>query len=131
MVLWEVTSRHPVAKLSGGHQSWINSVAFSPDDKLVASAGVEATVILWDVAGRRRIAEPLIGHERMVTSVAFSPDGKLLASADNKTVIVWDLESAQRLDTVTGFLGECPALPLVLIADSRFSLWQIGTASRY
>jgi type II secretory pathway pseudopilin PulG len=61
-----------------GHNTRVNSVAFSPDGKTLASGSDDGTVILWDMASRKPLGGPLAGHKDEVWSVAFNPDGKTL-----------------------------------------------------
>ncbi len=69
-----------------GHSDSINSVAFSPDGKYLASGSLDDTVKLWSVESHKEITT-LQGHDNIVFSVAFSPDGKYLASSsEDKTV---------------------------------------------
>ena len=60
-----------------------NPVAFSPDGKLLATAGGDGYVRLWNPATGQPVGTPLpadIGTNGKVEGVAFSPDGNLLAS---------------------------------------------------
>lgn len=78
----------------------IDSLAFSPDGKLLACAKANGLILLRDVAAgtERRLASA----DRRVTQIAFSPDGTLLASAgeqDGAVVWLWKVATGQLLFT--------------------------------
>lgn len=74
-----------------GHANKVNSVAFSPDGRFIASGSADRTMCFWDVQTGAQVGEPLRGHTDSVTSVAFSPDGRSIASGSwDTTVRVWD-----------------------------------------
>ncbi len=81
-----------------GHTDAINSVAFRPDGKILASGSDDRSIRLWDVA-TGTIVRPLMGHTDKVCSVAFSPDGKTLASGSSDgTIKLWELSAFKKTE---------------------------------
>ncbi|WYZ45757.1 hypothetical protein EsH8_VIII_001073 [Colletotrichum jinshuiense] len=85
-----------------GHNSVVNSVAFSPDGRQLASASNDETIKVWDTA-TGQCQQTLEGHSSFIWSVAFSPDGRQLASASiDETIKVWDTATGQCQQTLEG-----------------------------
>ena len=101
-VLSEI-SPHLVATLEA-HGSEVNSVAFSPDGKTLASSGSwDREIKLWHVKAEKSFAT-LRGHSDAVSSVSFSsPDGAILASGSwDRTINLWDGKSGGLIATLEG-----------------------------
>jgi WD40 repeat protein len=84
-----------------GHTNWVFSIAYSPDERRMASASADGTVRIWDLATGACLHT--LTHAHWVIRVLFSPDGRqLIVSGMSATIYVWDPTSGQIIKTLTG-----------------------------
>ena len=97
-----------ISKILGGNPNerrgpqGVETVAYSPDNKTIASAHIGNTIKLWDTTTREQRFS-LKGHREIIYTFAFSPDSKILASgsSDNK-IMLWDVEKGHLVSTLSG-----------------------------
>lgn len=110
--LWNaVTGEHE--QILSGNMGDINSVAFSPNGKILAGGcdsmwyrdDLDSDVFLWNAVTGEHM-QTLKGHKGSVYCVVFSPDGSTLASgsADN-TIRLWNVATGKHIQTLKGHTG--------------------------
>jgi len=120
-----------------GHDQWVNSVAFSPDGALLATASDDEKVLLWGVSdgNLEREIEASLGA---IAAVDFSPNNLLLAAGSSSGDIgLWQLSDDHLLRTLRGHLdslndvGFSPDGQLLASAsdDQTIILWQVSDGS--
>jgi WD40 repeat protein len=101
VTLWDVDLTEPVAALQW-HRDAVLSLAFSPDEPLMATGSRDGTIAIWNVG--RGLWDAVLGVREHswragagpITSLAFSADGKWLASGGEKEPIkLWDCSAWQ------------------------------------
>ena len=140
--LWNAQTLQPRAGTSRltGHSSYVNRVAFTAEDQLVASCSNDLTVRLWHLAtGEEILRLPSYGNN---TCLALNAQGTLLAcSSPNFGIALWHLADRtvkQPLHNLIGHTNEafaCAFSPdgnhLVSVSlDRSVRLWDVETGAQ-
>lgn len=100
-----------------GATKWIDTIAWSPDSRLVAFASRDSSIELWDATTgiRVRSFEGIDGH---VADLKFSPDGSYLAGGFLATLVrIWRVDNGAVVKDFTDF-----RLPVTSVSWSPDSL---------
>jgi WD40 repeat protein len=116
------------------HRGRAEDAAFSPDGRLLATAGGDGVVRLWSLPDARPVGELPVGQA--VRAIAISPDGAVLAAAGlHQRLQLWDLPgrhplaALDQVDTaVNDVLFDVDGRLLSGYADGWVSSWDLDPA---
>jgi len=125
----------PELRINERHGCSVQSVAFSPDGKTLASTHNDSTIQLWDLKTGRLIRS-FVGHTGHVPAIVFSPDGKTLAGGSpDQTVKLWEVSSGR---FIRAFKGHSDSIYSVAFSpdgktlasgshDRTVKLWEVSS----
>jgi WD40 repeat protein len=130
--VWDVETGRLVHTF-GAFRAETETLAVSPDGRLVLATSFDQLVSLWDVESGERLLS-LKGHLHFVKGAAFSPRDRVIVSGGlDNALKLWDADSGKLLRTLdTGHAVEALAVSpdgrFILSAgdDSRIKLWDLS-----
>jgi RNA polymerase sigma factor (sigma-70 family) len=116
----------------------INSVAFSPAGKAVATGSLDYALRLWETATGKELGSFPSGEMAQIFCVAFSPDGKTVALGNQRSQVrLFDRETGQQVHELQGRDGPVHSVAFSpngkMIAsagsDKTVRLWEVATGN--
>eukprot|EP00298_Acanthocystis_sp_HF-20_P007064 c16761_g1_i2.p1 GENE.c16761_g1_i2~~c16761_g1_i2.p1 ORF type:complete len:526 (-),score=242.24 c16761_g1_i2:201-1778(-) len=140
---WQIPSKHDLEGDSvvdlnckftvKAHEKDINSIAISPNDRIIATSSQDKTIALWD-AETGKLLRRLVGHKRGVWDIKFSPIDKCIVSASaDKTIRLWSIDDGTCLKTLQGHIQSVLKVQFLTLGmqllsvggDGLLKLWTI------
>ncbi len=84
------------------HLDLVAAIAFSADDRYIASGGNDRTIKIWRTDDGQ-LVRTMTGHTSAINVIAFSPQGHYLATgASDGKIKIWDWQIGQEIKTLQG-----------------------------
>lgn len=121
------------------HDSWVFSLAVTPDGNTIISGGGDGRVIWWPMTGEApQPLRSLEAHAGWVRALAISPDGQQLASAGNDRLVkLWNLADGSLVREFSGHDSHVysvtfhPTSPFLVSGDLKGNIhqWDMNNGS--
>ena len=130
-ILWGMESKTPL-NIFTAHTQAVKTIAFSPDGKLLATAGDDGLILIWDV-DCRKLVQTLSAHRWTISALSFSADGNTLVSASwDGNIKFWQVKSGQEIDCLSTHqmevfamaIGENSKYIVTASRDRTAKIWQ-------
>ncbi|MEO1431461.1 MAG: protein kinase [Cyanobacteria bacterium J06633_8] len=121
------------------HTSSIDSIAISPDGKILASSSHDNTIKLWNIFTGKELLT--INTKYSIYAIALAPDGLTIASGDSKNnIYIWDINSGEKIGILEGHTGRFAGINSLSFSpdgqilasgggDKTVKLWNLNTGA--
>ncbi len=91
-------------ELTGGHDSWVRAIGFTPDGVTMVTGGYDGRLIWWATAADQPVPLRTVdAHVGWIRGMAVSTDGQLIATAGNDLKVrVWKMADGQLVKEFSG-----------------------------
>ncbi|KIJ27479.1 hypothetical protein M422DRAFT_271331 [Sphaerobolus stellatus SS14] len=100
--VWDIETQQLAQAQFIGHEGNIQSLAFSHDERMIASGAEDHVIYIWNISSGNKIIGPLKGKEYVgISNVVFSPeDTKFVSVSLFCAMQTWDISTGELLSTV-------------------------------
>jgi WD40 repeat protein len=96
--IWDCQTRKYLHDL-GSHKDTILALSFSPDGRLLATAGRDSAIKLWNVRTGKIVHSWVCASAHAIAGLTFSRNGQQLAARASDRVFFWQVDSGELLAT--------------------------------
>ena len=122
--VWSLPTGKEVQKFTG-HSGAVLALALSPDQRWLASCGIDGTARVWEIASGKEVGVCRHGGRVLTVTFAGGTD-RIVTGGDDRCAVLWDAASGQELKR---FAGHSEAV-LCLDISSDGRLLATGSADK-
>ncbi len=129
--LYRILDRSRMNGRLTGHNDSVLSTAFSHDNRLIATGGIDKKAIIWDAQTLEKIHT--LPHEDWVSSLKFSEDGQHLISATAEgRVFRWNVDTQKSVELLdvgeeSSIIFSPDLLRIASVTEGALKVWRIDT----
>lgn len=130
--LWDTNSKNQkiLFRLQSGY---VNAMTFSFDNRFLAIAKTDKTILMWDLINRRSHTI-LKGHKKSVIALAFSSneDGLIASGSSDGTIRLWNsVSGVERGIIATGYSDRINTLAFTIDNNSLYTATESGIVQHW
>ncbi|KAI9340875.1 WD40-repeat-containing domain protein [Obelidium mucronatum] len=125
--IWSMKTFECIRRLEG-HNAGINCIQY--EQEFLASGSIDGTIRVWNISTGKYFT--LRGHTDWVNKVQFYKKTQLFSCSDDRSVILWDLETRQIIRKFMGHHDQVQSMSISLphLRNARASIESKGGAPK-